>query len=167
MRDIALSGDVLMVEGRGVISALIRAFTGQQISHVALLIWITDTLWVAEMKEGIGYRLLPASLWVEDVQASGATVYYGSAPEAVLKRPFDLVEAVLNYRQRRYSYRSLIPIWWAQITRSKQTVGLVCSTFVQRIWESAGMVFEQTADPGDYMRLCTQVMALEAGDAGA
>ena len=165
MRQVALNGDVLMVEGRGLFSTLIRVLTGQQISHVALLVWIDTTLWVAEMKEGIGYRLQPASLWVEDVLASGATLYYGTAPEQVLKRPADVRVEVLKHRQESYSYWSLLPVWWAQITRRQITAGLVCSTFVQRIWEKTEYRFSQTADPGDFLRLCGPVMALEADDA--
>jgi len=155
MRQVAHTGDVLLVEGQGWVSRLIRMLTGQNISHVAVLVWFGNTLWVAEMKEFFGYRLRPASLWVEDT-LPGAVVYYGEAPVIVQTAGDDMdsFSVITSYRNRRYSYRSLFLVWWAQVRRKKIESGLVCSTFVQKVWESCGKKFNQTADPGDYMRLC-------------
>lgn len=148
----AKDGDVLMVEGRGWVSRIIRAVTGQQISHVALLLWFGEHLFVAEMKEFRGYRLIPASMWFEDTVRTGY-VQWGRAPQGVRGKAGVKAHA-LKYRNARYSYRALLRVWLAQITRSKTDAGLVCSTFVQRVWESVGHTFDQDADPGDYMRLC-------------
>jgi len=161
MRQVAHTGDVLLVEGQGWVSRLIRMLTGQNISHVAVLVWIGNALWVAEMKEFFGYRLRPASLWVEDT-LPGAVVYYGEAPVVVQMAggDMDAHDVIFFYRNRRYSYRSLVRVWWAQVRRKKIESGLVCSTFVQKVWEASGMTFKQTADPGDYMRLCQMTMPL-------
>jgi hypothetical protein len=160
MRDKALSGDVLLVEGRGLVSRLIRALTGQNISHVAMLLWIGETLWVAEMKEFTGYRLRPASLWVADAMQS-SVIYYGFAPAEV--KAEQVKDSAFKFRNEKYSYLSLLKVWLAQLLRKKTNAGLVCSTFVQRCWEACGVEFKQTADPGDYMRLCTYTTALREG----
>lgn len=150
-----LSGDVLMVEGQGFISKAIRALTGQQISHVAMLVWIEGGLWVAEMKEFKGFRLLPLNAWMSDNASN--VVYYGVAPPSVRNKR-EIIESALMYRNTDYGYFSLFKVWWAQIKHKHIKVKLlVCSTYIQRCWSSAGYTFNQTADPGDYMRLCTTI----------
>ena len=167
MRNQAKSGDVLLVEGQGIVSRLIRALTGQNISHVAMLLWFGNNLFVCEMKEFTGYRLRPASLWVDDVLGSGDRLYYGLMPKRWQGNPHDeligkkIANAALAYRNRSYSYSTLMSVWWAQITRKKTSAGLVCSTFVQRCWEACGLEFKQTADPGDYMHLCESTHAIK------
>lgn len=164
IRGIAKTGDVLLVEGRGFVSQLIRAVTGQSMSHVAVLVWFGETLWVAEMKEFFGYRLRPASLWIEDALVGG-NVYFGEAPQAVRLATDHqnkiVLDALFSYRNTRYSYAALVTVWWAQIRRKKLAAGLVCSTFVQRVWEATGYEFRQTADPGDYVRLCESVSVIK------
>ena len=124
----------------------------KNISHVAMLVWIEGGLWVAEMKEFVGYRLRPASVWVKD--QGDNQVYYGVCPEPI-RGKHQIVDAALSYRASKYGYLSLIKVWWAQITRKKISVKyLVCSTFIERCWTMAGFTFDQTADPGDYMHLC-------------
>ena len=164
LRDEAHNGDVLLVESRGVIGTAIRMLTGQQFSHVAMLLWLEDaTLWVVEMKEGIGYRITPASQRVPEM-CKGARIYFGRAPLKVTANP-DLVRSTaLQYRGSRYSYWTLVTTWLAQVFRRQLPNGLVCSTFVQRVWEACGIRFRQTADPGDYMHLSTDVTSIEACD---
>ncbi len=162
LRDEMRSGDLFLVEGRGVISTLIRVLTGQQLSHVALLVWIDGGLWVAEMREFVGFQLRPASLWLEDISGAGHTVYYGRAPRRVRESPL-VKETALGFRSQGYGYLSLLQVWWAQLRRTRlRPRGVVCSTFVQRCWEAAGIAFSQTADPGDFLRLCDGIEAIEA-----
>jgi hypothetical protein len=162
LRDEAHNGDVLLVEGRGLIGTGIRMLTGQQFSHVAMLLWLDDaTLWVVEMKEGLGYRITPASQWVPE-KCDGARLYFGRAPLKVTAAP-DLVRTTaLQYRGHRYSYWTLATTWVSQILRRPLPNGLVCSTFVQRVWAACGVRFLQTADPGDYMHLANDVTSIEA-----
>lgn len=77
VRNTCKTGDVLMVEGTGWVSTAIRMLTGQQISHVALLMWIGSSLYIAEMREVENYKLTPASERIPELQ-KGATVYYGN-----------------------------------------------------------------------------------------
>lgn len=159
MRDKACNGDVLLLEGHGWVGTLIRVLTGQSFSHVALLLWIDNGLWVAEMKELHGYRLMPASHWLENTM-HGAHVYWGAAPDMVRTRHIVVKEEAFKYRNQRYSYISLFTVWLSQILRRKVASKLVCSTFVQRVWSACGFQFEQTPDPGDYLHLCSSVTRL-------
>jgi len=144
------TGDVFLVEGRSIISKIIRAFTGESYSHVGLLIWIGDTLWVAEYKEFIGFRFVPASLWIEDVHTAGARAWLGRAPAVVTMDPPTVYKTALKWRGGRYGYLSLGKIWISQLFNLNLTTRrLVCSTFVQKCWESVGIKFFKTADPGD------------------
>lgn len=161
----AKTGDVLMVEGRGLISILIRMFTGEKISHIGLLVWIGEALFVAEFREFKGFQLLPASLWVDDCFEDGSNVYYGRAPSEVRDNSETISKSVFNYRAQPYGYASLFKILAAQIFRIN--IGLrrlVCSTFVQKMWMSEGYVFERNSDPGDYVELCDYVSKVHGPD---
>lgn len=150
------TGDVLLVEGRGLAGKLIRLFTLQTISHVGLLLRESDGgLWVAEMS-GMhgGYRKVPASQWVEEYQ--GQVVYWGIAPAEVHLGEEQLREVVNAARGRVYSYWTLVSTWLAQLIGRDTPASLVCSTFVQQTWEAAGYKrFRHTADPGDIRRHCS------------
>lgn len=150
LRKLAKDGDVLMLEGQGLVSLLVRMATGQQISHVAMLVWIDGGLWVAEMQELRGYRLTPASARVPELCQAGF-VYFG---QAGIVSTSAILDTVKHFRGARYSYWTLFTVWLAQLFRFRAPAKLVCSTFVQRCWEAAGKTFTQTADPGDFMRLC-------------
>ncbi len=160
LRANAGSGDVLLVESRRVGGTAIRMLTGQQFSHVAMLIWNEGGLWVAEMLGRGGYTLTPASERLPEM-CKGAHLYFGEAPEAVTTQPGIVTRTALKYRGSRYSWWTLISVWFSQVTRSKTPNGLVCSTFVQRVWEACGITFSQTADPGDFLGLATSVSRIE------
>lgn len=158
MRKVARSGDVLLCEKRGFISAMIRILTAQQISHVALLVWMDGTLWVAEMKEFKGYSLMPASLWVQDRLSEKTRLYFGTAPLVVYDNEKYLMQEVLHYRNDSYGYLSLFRVWLGQlIPGRRRNRKLVCSTFVARVWEACSVVFERTPAPGEYLRMCRSV----------
>lgn len=158
LRKLAKDGDVLMLEGKGLVSLLIRMATGQQVSHVAMLAWIDGGLWVAEMQEFRGYRLTPASTRVPELCKAGH-VYFG---QAGINSPA-ILQAAKQYRGARYSYWTLATVWLAQVFRFRAPAKLICSTFVQRCWEAAGKRFTQTADPGDFMRLCVRNHPVRCG----
>lgn len=46
---------------KALFSRIIRFFTQSKISHVGILLFFYDRLWVVEMIEGVGCRILPAS----------------------------------------------------------------------------------------------------------
>jgi len=146
MRD----GDVLGVKARGLVAWTIRGLTGESLNHVAMLVWIDDGLWVGEMREGVGYRLVPASQWM--AERADDLVFWIQAPE-----PVSGSRAVHDYVLRtrvespRYSYLTLISVWWSQVRNIRTPGRLVCSTWAQRGWMSAGYRrFRRLADPGDF-----------------
>lgn len=164
LRRQAKTGDLLLLEGRDLVGTLVRVLTGQQISHVAMLIWLRDGLWVAEMRNA-GYALTPASQRVPELAADGQ-VYWGMAPGAIRALEAVVARKILSFRGARYSWWSLITVWAAQLIRRRMPGRLVCSTLVERAWASAGMAFLQTPDPGDFMRYCASVVPLQLDNNG-
>lgn len=163
LRRCARSGDALLVSGKGFFSRIIRIATATNISHVAMLVWISDTLWVAEMKEGRGYTLTPASIWVLDATES-ATVYYGKAPAVVRNNGERVTERALHYRNRKYGWLSLSRVWLGQFFRGyRKTLTIVCSTFVGRVWNEASghNLFSKIPTPGDIFNLCTPIRKID------
>lgn len=164
MREQTMTGDLLLLEGRGLFSVLIRVLTGQQISHVAMLVWIEHGLWVAEMRNA-GYTLTPASQRIPEMHDSGQ-VYWGPAPRKVRLQYENVTTKVLSFRGSRYSWWSLLTVWASQVTKRRLPGRLVCSTLVERAWRAGGFEFTRTPDPGDFMHLCQRVHPIEYADKG-
>lgn len=146
------SGDVLMCKTRKRASIIIRALTAESINHVAMIVIAPDTgVWVAEMVEGEGFRLRPASLWIQE--QAGQVVLWGMAPDPVRGHPA-LWDDCLATREQdpEYSWRTLIRVWWSQLTRRPVKGWLVCSTWVQARWVARGYAWSsRLADPGDFL----------------
>lgn len=161
MRPLAESGDVLMQEGRGPVSLVVRAFTGHSISHVAMLIWIDGGLWVVEMREFVGMRLTPASQWVQH-HAPRSVIYWGQAPDIVVQHGHQVAEVALSQRWARYSYFEVARLWLSRPFRFNSSGSSVCSTMIAKCWtEGAGYVFRRPPFPGAFLRKCPRVSALE------
>lgn len=163
IREIAKTGDLLLVNGDTFVSKLIRYFTEESFSHVAMLFWLDKNLFVAEMIEGVGFRISPASQWVNLV---GGEIYYGESPSEVNCDELIIDKKILSYRadlkKQEYGYLSLILIYISQYTGLKvNSAKKVCSTFVQDIWESCGVKFDRMSDPGDFEDFCTKIIKLE------
>jgi len=156
-----LTGDLLLVEGKGLASVLIRVFTGQQVSHVGMFVWIENGLFVAEMR-GKGFSLEPASQRVIE-ELRKAHLYHGVADDRVHRDRKVVVDMIMRARAEKpdYSYFTLVKVWLSQIFKRKMPGALVCSTFVQHIWSMCGVPFAQTADPGDFMHACQSVVPVE------
>ena len=155
IRHKATTGDVLGVMGAGFFSKVIKFMTKEDFSHVAMLVWHGTGLWVYEFIEGRGYQCMPASQWFE-IRA-GQTVFYGKAPLVVRARPADVIKAAGSFRvarvKQRYGYFSLVKVLISQIFKKKIHVHfMVCSTFIQHVWDACGFEQRFTADPGDIMR---------------
>jgi len=134
LRRKAKDGDLLLVEGRGIVSRIIRALTGQNFSHVAILVWIDGGLVVVE----------------------------GLAPTEIEGHREQARIAAVRLRGEKYGYLSLFGVWLSQFTGwNKKSGGLVCSTAVRRVWNACGYRFDQTPDPGDFVRLCVYVSKIE------
>lgn len=158
LRARAATGDLILLEARHLVGILVRVLTGQQISHVALLVWIDEGLWIAEMRNA-GFSLAPASQRLPEMACEGP-LYWGRAPAAVQMVTSAVARTILGFRGARYSWWSLVAVWVAQLLRRHMPSRLVCSTLVERAWASAGMTFRQTPDPGDFMRYCDSVSPL-------
>lgn len=161
-RDQAQTGDVLLVEGTGLFSTCIRVLTGQQASHVAILLWLGGYgggLWVAEMR-GQGYTLTRASQRVPEMAEHGH-VYWGKAPQHLRWRVEGMRDTALSFRGSRYSWWTLVTVWCAQIMRRRVPRSLVCSTLVEKVWTAVGYQFTRTPDPGDFFKLCEAVTPLQ------
>lgn len=164
LRDSIKTGDVLLLEGRHFFSRIVRVFTGQQASHVALFVWLDDGLWIAEMLTSSGYTLTPASDRIPQISDQ---MYLGVAPAVVRDGASAAKSVVMKYRERgkRYGFYSLLKVWWAQLWQSRpDTEQRVCSTFVQEVWEACGFKFNQLADPGDFFRLCEYTIPVKRGE---
>ena len=153
-----MSGDVLMVKGRGVISSLIRALTGESISHVAMILRMPKGVFVVEMKEFIGWRMMPASQWMEKNKKK--IVLWGKTPSHQ-RGAYCFESFAMLQRARKYSYWTLLTIWFSQITRLKAPNNLVCSTFVQKAWKNCGYdMGKQVADPGNFLEHAVDIVSI-------
>ena len=166
MRATAKTGDVILVEGRSFVSRLIRGATGQSISHVGMLMWLGDgNLFMPEQREFKAFRLSRASDRLQQ-DMRDCRVYYGAAPlqvrEWIDAHDDELVEAVFATRNGRYGYLELGSVLWSQWTqRDSRSKRLVCSTWVQRLWELSDWRYPQAPDPGDYLDACSSVHSLD------
>ncbi|HMM59450.1 MAG TPA: hypothetical protein PKC25_04875, partial [Candidatus Rifleibacterium sp.] len=95
LREIAKTGDIILLGGTGVVSRIIRVLTGQSISHVAALFWLDGGLFIAEMVEGVGYQIVPAS---QRLSAMKGIVYFGQAPKVVQDDPDSIMRVISLYR---------------------------------------------------------------------
>ncbi|PLY02754.1 MAG: hypothetical protein C0622_05240 [Desulfuromonas sp.] len=158
IRNQAQTGGVLAVRGTGTVSKVIRVVTGESHSHVAMLVWLDDGLYVFEFVEFVGFQILPASEWLRRRQ--GQDIIYCSPPRHVAANPDRVKAAAISYRNasvaaRWYGYISLFLILYSQITgRKVHVIQKVCSTFVQECWAAAGHRLKRTADPGDIVEAC-------------
>lgn len=149
------SGDVLMVKGKGPISRLIRAFSGESISHIAYLIRRPEGLFVAEMKEGKGFRFIPASQWGKE--NAGREILWGKFP-GIARGQLCHEDYVMSQREKPYSYWTLVTVWLAQWGLWKLPGNAVCSTFAQRGWLHCGFdKIPGLADPGEFLNYARDI----------
>jgi len=161
VRASAVTGDVIMAQGFSPVSRLIRAFTGEKVSHIGMLLWLGDGLFISEFVEFKGYNLLPASLWVEDLLSKGDHLFYGKAPASVREASSDVARKAFKWRRARYGYLTLPKIWWSQWSQSQLTVDrVVCSTYIDDMWKP-NFEFPKTSDPGDYFDYAEDINRVE------
>ena len=132
LRANARTGDLLALKGRGIASYLVRIFTATSWSHVAVLLWVDEGLWVCEMAWS-GYRMRPASQWVPE---QSADVWWCRAPEFIKEEC--ATEVLLAHRGRPYSYWSLITTWISNLLNRRLPSGDICSELAQNLVESCG-----------------------------
>jgi hypothetical protein len=159
----ASNGDVLLVKSDSAIGKLIRVFTGESYSHVAVLIWVPgargNDLMIYEFVEGVGHQTLSLDAWLKD--RDGQILSFGVAPDPVPASPVKVRAAAEYYKtasllQRSYGYLSLVKVWLSQLIQCRIPVRQkVCSTFTQEVWRCSGYDgITRTADPGDIAEHC-------------
>ena len=164
----ARNGDVLMVSGSGPISLMIRAATFSRMSHVALLLWIDEGLWVFEAKEFQGLRFMPASLYVKDAIDSNTGIYFGLAPYVVHTAGNIVYDTAMNYRKASYGYRALFSVLAAQLASrwfkgvKVDSDAVVCSILIQRVWEACGHDFSRLMSPGMFTDECRYTVPIRS-----
>lgn len=156
LRNSAISGDVLGVKGDGFFSKIVKFFTKEKYSHVAMLVWHGTGLWVYEFVEGRGYQCMPASQWLE--LRNGQKIYFGRGPNEMTNNEECIIKSTGSFRvseiKQHYGIISLVKVVLSQWTGKKINVYFkVCSTFIQHVWEECGFKMDTTADPGDIMRV--------------
>ena len=176
LRNYAFTGDILFQAGDSLGAKFLRVFTASQFSHVALLVWVNGGLWVAEIVPKTGYTLSPASQRIPEMLAAG-NLWYAKAPAARgdLSRPA-YREAIMKYRDNSpnkaldpaldpsYSMTSALLTWVAQLTNRNIPVKLICSTFVQEVWEADGVEFERPADPESLVDYVDTLIRVKGGE---
>jgi hypothetical protein len=134
---------------------VVRWFTAESYSHIALVHWEDDGLWVSEMRGRPGHQAMPASTWVK----LNGPFTWGMSP-VIVRGDERIVKFVSKYRfeDPGYSYWALPLVWIAQWTGAPMgKVGNICSTYVQKAWEVCGYGFTKTPDPGDFRYHCSQL----------
>jgi len=156
------TGDIVLVKGDGVIGKIIRALTAESYSHVALFLWLDGGLWIAEMREGVGFNMQPASQWFDNSKDS---CMVGFAPEPVRVVPDLIIDFVMKSRadKLRYSYFTLFTVWLSQLIGRVLPAGNVCSTWVEKAWRLGGLSIIGTPDPGDFAQHCTDLKPIRKG----
>lgn len=169
IRDQASNGDLISISGTSFISLMIRAITFGKLSHTAMLIWIDGGLWVYEIREFVGIRFTPASLYIKDLLDAGKNVYYSPAPDMVSSQPELVYKAAMSTRKATYGYTSLLTVLWSQLRdKPVATDALVCSLLAQRIYEACGVKFKRLASPQlmpDYCQGMRKVTSMGDRDA--
>lgn len=159
----AKTGDVLGVKGDKLFGKLIKWITKEEYTHVALLVWHGNGLWVYEFVERLGYQCMPASQWFDLRQ--GQKIFFGRAPLAVTSNPIAVMQAASNFRatvyRQHYGIITLIKVALAQWFKVKiKTHFEVCSTFVEEVWVACGYNdFKMTPDPGNIMKHASRLYA--------
>ncbi len=150
-------GDVVLCKSRSPIAVAIRVLTGESYNHVGLFVWMGDSLYIAEMRELVGFRLVPASQWMAGRKGE---VMLGEAPQPVRGHVHILLEVMrTRYENPRYGYWELAKVWWSQLRNRPGRGAFVCSTFVQHLWQVAGFGhFKRLADPGDIAWHCATLV---------
>jgi len=159
LRENAATGDIILFAGTDFISKVVRVFTASQYSHIGVLVWEDDGLWLAEMTVSDGYKKSPASQVIKKMCEHGY-VWYGNAPAMI-----DMLAVQKEIQQFRdgfadldkdpnYSWITLLMIGWSKVTNTAVDYRYVCSTFVQDLWDAGGIRFKLATTPSDFSRRC-------------
>ncbi len=165
MRPRLRAGDVLLVQG----SRWIRVFTGESVSHVAVVCGVLGTaprtrphVVVTDYTLREGQRVMTLREWLRQYQ--GRRLWHGVAPGEVREHQAEIARAVRAWSAGppEYAWWELPLIWWHQILgRPYRARGPQCHSYVYEIWRAAGYGEPPPRDPGDYLARCPAVYPLE------
>lgn len=156
LREIVKTGDVVGADSGTFFAKIVKKFTKEDFSHVAMFVWHGTGLWVYEFVEGTGYQCMPASQWFQ--LRDGQVLKVGKAPAEVYAKGDKFIQKTVSKfraeKSKHYGILSLVSVFFAQLIKKKiPTHFKVCSTFIQFVWEECGFTeFKMTADPGNIMR---------------
>lgn len=156
----AETGDLFVIQGKGIVSRMIRAFTGQSFSHVGVLAFLDENktcLMVVEMREFRGWQTMRASDWYEDATEDGALVFYVKRPPEATDS-IEMFDYLFARRKFKYDYLGLIKIWWSAFRLRSfrkhidKRTSEVCSTFAAGCWAKGGWQKpDQDFNPGTFL----------------
>ena len=159
------TGDLMLVDGKGFVSDVIKAATDGRFSHVGVFFRMGDGIFVAETYEGEGFNIKPASQRLAQVTGK---VYLGIAPAVVRSNPDKIMAEISEFRVtpslQPYGYGTLAPVLAAcklGLDIDPNKVQAVCSTFAERCYIRAGMTFPSLLDPSDYDTICAGVVQID------
>lgn len=159
------TGDLLLVDGEGLVSEIIEVVTGGHLSHVGVFFWEYGRLKIAEFWEPNGYQDNLASVRLPQIAGK---MYLGTAPDVVHDTPEDVLEEVMVYRDNKnldaYGFETLAKVAACDDLGVKilpTSVQPVCSVFAQRCWVKCGIKFDTLLSPSDMGCYCKTVIALE------
>ena len=159
------TGDVLLVDGTGLVSDIIEVVTEGRFSHVAVFFWEDGELKLAEEWQGTGYEDNLAAKRLPEIEGK---LFLGTAPPEVRQNPIGVLSKIADYRTcvnlRPYGYFTLFGVAAADnlgLRVDPSSVQAVCSVFVQQCWESCGCRFTSIASPSDFDRFCSEIIPIE------
>jgi hypothetical protein len=158
--DEASTGDIFLVKDDNFLARLVRFFTGESISHVAIILKSSEALLVCEYLASGGYKISPILTWINYNYPLCESIFFGKFPQSNYnpESALKMKNLAYTFSGEKYSFLTFIKIWVAQVFRLKVDTEFVCSSFIQKIWEEGGGVkFDITPDPGDFFSKCEYV----------
>ncbi len=169
------TGDVFVVQGKGIVSEVIEAVTDSEFSHAAIFYRDGAVNMVAEENErdgaggnalNAGFQTLPLNIWI--TQQSGP-IYWGQSEDVVRNHPTKTLELIEFYKtheqSQHYGFLSLIPIAISHLTNIDIPIlswSEVCSTLVAEILSADGETdVKSAATPGDIAANAVKLTLLE------
>ena len=140
------NGDVLMLKR----SRLVRLFLLDTVSHCALVLEKRYGKVVCEYTFN-GYKETPLTTWLEN--NARYQTWVGKAPKSIKNRSLAILIAARGLGHRNYSKWTGLMVWLRHVLGLQEhEYGMVCSTYVQKVWEEAGWAGSAgPMDPADFL----------------
>jgi len=170
-----VTGDAILVDGKGIVSELIEVGTDGDKSHAGiffrldaeladLLGGFINDLYVGEMWLGKSFDVHPANRYLSD---SDGTCYLGVAPAAVRMQQDKVLDKIKWFIKTQPVYGlKEFPLMFADrifhIQIDPNTILPVCSVALQECWELCGVHFKiSLAAPTDFDDIVAGTVQIE------